>query len=103
MPKINGDVLRNLPIPLPPEHEMKVALRRIDEGMVIYDDIKFQISNDLKATAMLQQSILKRAFEGSLSPSDQIGQPNSAPLARLKSKRIGQFTAERSDCFSTAK
>ena len=84
IPKINGEILRNLPVPVPPLAEMSEALQLIDQSMGAADDLAKQAVASQKAIDALRQSILKAAFEGRLVPQDPADEPASALLVRLR-------------------
>ena len=83
MPKINGEILRNLPVPLPSFAEMEQALKLIDQRIDASDDLAKQAVASQKAISALRQSVLRAAFEGHLVPQDPMDEPASALLARL--------------------
>jgi type I restriction enzyme S subunit len=84
MPKINGEILRNLALPLPPHAEIIETLRLVAEGIEAIADFEEQAASYQKAVNALRQSILKSAFEGRLVPQDPADAPISALLAQLR-------------------
>ena len=84
MPKINGEILRSLPVPLPPHDEMIVILNRVSEALDATDDFDIESLAGLKTVSALRQSILKAAFEGRLVPQDPAEEPASALLTRIR-------------------
>jgi type I restriction enzyme S subunit len=95
MPKINGEILRNLPVPLPPLAEMAQALQLIDQGMGAAYDLAKQAIASQKAINATRQSILKAAFEGSLVPQDPADEPASLLLARMRNGHSGSGARRR--------
>ena len=53
-------------IPLPPQAEQQRIQEKIEAALKIYDEASAVITEELKRVCMLQQSILKSAFEGKL-------------------------------------
>jgi type I restriction enzyme, S subunit len=95
MPKINGEILRNLPVPLPSFAEMVQALQLIDQRIDASDDLAKQAVASQKAINALRQSILKAAFEGRLVLQDPADEPASALLARLRNGHPGNGARRR--------
>jgi len=84
MPKINGEILRNFVLPLPPCAEIIEILRLIARGIEAINDIEERAASYQKAINALRQSILKAAFVGRLVPQDPADEPASALLTRLR-------------------
>jgi type I restriction enzyme S subunit len=82
MPKINGEILRNFPVPIPPQTEINEILCRIAESFAACADTLTALDAEAADAARLKQSILKAAFEGLLVPQDPGDEPASARLAR---------------------
>jgi type I restriction enzyme S subunit len=80
MPKISGEILRNLPIPVPPPAEATEILRRISDALAACADTLTLLDAEAADAARLKQSILKAAFEGRLVPQDPADEPASALL-----------------------
>ncbi|HEV2548641.1 MAG TPA: hypothetical protein VGU20_14975 [Stellaceae bacterium] len=84
MPKINGDVVRNLPIPVPPREEMSEALKMLSDALVAIDDLESEIAKAETAVSALRQSTLESAFEGGLVPQNPGDEAASTLLARIR-------------------
>lgn len=84
MPKITGDAVRSLPIPLPPHEEMLRLLGRIEEELNAADEAEALLHAQHAAAVTLRQSILHAAFSGRLVPQDPADEPAAALLARLR-------------------
>ncbi len=93
MPKINGKVVRRLPIPVPPEREITQALRRIDAAFQSEREVAGNMVKALNSIDALNQSILAKAFQGKLVPQDPNDEPASVLLAGIKAERAA--TAKR--------
>jgi type I restriction enzyme S subunit len=83
MPKINGEVLRNLPIPIPPSTEADEILRRVADALAACADTLAILEAEAADAARLKQSILKAAFWGRLLSQDPVDEPASALLVCL--------------------
>ncbi len=81
---ISQGSLDGLPIPLPPLKEQEVIVANVDQCLSNSGDVESQIAANLKRSARLRQSILKRAFEGKLVPQDPNDEPASVLLERIK-------------------
>lgn len=94
MPKISGEVLRNLPIPIPPWREMTEILQRLSNGLAASADTVAQLDTEAADAARLKQSILKAAFEGRLILQDPEDEPARALLARVAGAPVGPRKAQ---------
>jgi type I restriction enzyme, S subunit len=90
MPKINGETLCNLVVPLPPRSEIVEMLRSVVEGFATAADVEDAVGAVGRDATALRQSILKAAFEGRLVPQDPADEPASALLARLRTNNPPQ-------------
>ena len=84
MPKITGETVRSLPIPLPPRDEIVRLLSRIEEELNAAEEAEALIQAQESAAVALRQSILHAAFTGRLVPQDPADEPAAALLARLR-------------------
>lgn len=83
MPKITGEIVKGLPIPLPPYEEIVEILRAVTS---VEDEFGGEVEHsgiDASAMNALRQSILKSAFEGKLVEQDSRDEPADVMLARL--------------------
>ena len=64
MPKINHSILRQLPIPLPPLAEQKRIVAKVDELMLICDQLDTQLESQQKESRRLLEALLHDALEG---------------------------------------
>lgn len=83
MPKISGEILRNLPVPIPPPAEATEILRRVSDALAASADTLTLLDAEAADAARLKQSILKAAFEGRLVSQDPTDEPAGAMLARI--------------------
>jgi type I restriction enzyme S subunit len=86
-PRLNLEKLRPLAIPLPPLSEQQQIIAEVDQRLSILQAADLQINANLKRSARLRQSILKRAFEGKLVSQDPNDEPASVLLERIKATR----------------
>ena len=84
MPKINGRVLREMPIAIPPPEE-RVHILGILDALIAGHNDNWRTLDEVEAqNARLRQSILHAAFAGRLVPQDPTDEPASTLLARLR-------------------
>jgi len=74
---LNLDIVKSLPVPIPPPAEAAEILRRVSDALAAVADTQALLDAEAANAARLRQSILKAAFEGRLSvqdPADEIRQ-----------------------------
>lgn len=81
----DGDVLSSK-ILLPSLPEQKTIVEKIEKAFTCADNAQAAISAALEQAKQLKQSILKRAFEGSLVPQDPNDKPVDLTQLTLKGK-----------------
>lgn len=87
MPKINQQTVSSLPIPICSELEQQKIITLLEEKLSIIDSTLHEIHFQLERSAVLRQSILKKAFSGQLVPQDPNDEPASELLARIQAER----------------
>ncbi len=90
-PGINGTILKQIAIPVPPLIEQSEIVSEIERSLSIVDHIEDTVNLDLKRIDSLRQSILKLAFEGRLVPQDPSDEPASMLLERIKAEKTEEF------------
>lgn len=83
-PGINGTILKEIRIPLPPLMEQQEIVRRIETLFKIADQIEERYNKAKAYVDKLTQSILAKAFRGELVPQDQKDEPASVLLKRIR-------------------
>lgn len=84
---INLEDLRQLPVPIPPVAEIKVAVETIEKLYFISSQIEQQYNEAKAHLDKLDQSILAKAFRGELVPQDPNDEPASVLLERIRAER----------------
>jgi type I restriction enzyme S subunit len=84
---INQKNFGNLPIPLPPFLEQKQIMEILEQKFSIIDELEKITEINLMKAKRLRQSILKKAFKGSLVPQDTTDEPAHLLLERIKAQK----------------
>lgn len=87
MPKIDQGTILSLPVPVPPFAEQEEIASEIERRLSIIAAAQAQVQANLKRSARLRQSILKRAFEGKLVPQDPTDESAEKLLERIRQER----------------
>jgi type I restriction enzyme, S subunit len=87
MPKINGDALRYLPIPLPSLDEIKKLIQVLASLQSYCSNHEKEAQLSLRRIDHLRQSILKSAFSGELVDQDLNDEPASELLVRIQEEQ----------------
>ncbi|WP_096027151.1 restriction endonuclease subunit S [Campylobacter lanienae] len=66
IPNLTLEIIKNLPIPLPPLSEQNLIVAEIDKRFTIVDKTLNFIDTSIQNAKNLKQSILKKAFSGEL-------------------------------------
>lgn len=80
---VNIGDLRQLPIPLPPLAIQQSIVERIDEELVLVDQLQLAVDHAQKRSAQLRRSILQQAFSGELVPQDSDDEPAKVSLDEI--------------------
>jgi type I restriction enzyme S subunit len=83
-PGINGTILKEIRIPLPPLTEQKEIVRRAEALFKIADQSEERYRKAKDHVDRLTQSLLAKAFRGELVPQDPNDEPASTLLERVR-------------------
>jgi type I restriction enzyme S subunit len=89
-PGINGTILKEIRIPLPPLTEQHEIVCRVEALFKIADQIEKRYKKAKAYIDKLTQSILAKAFCGELVPQDLNDDPASALLTCIQREREGR-------------
>jgi len=92
---LNCQRVRELPLNLPPLEEQREITRRMDQMMVLADQIEARYIKAKTHVDRLSQSILAKAFRGELVPQDPNDEPAEMLLARLKAQPTDATSPKR--------
>lgn len=84
---INGNKLKDYPFPYVDLLEQEKIVHEIEKRLSVNDHIEQSVRESLAQTEALRQSILKKAFEGSLVPQNPDDEPAAILLERIKAER----------------
>lgn len=79
--------INQLPVPLPPYAEQVRVVNEVDHRLSLSDVLHRSTEHALKRADRLRQSILRRAFEGTLVPQDPTDEPAEVLLERIRVER----------------
>jgi len=102
-PGINGQILKQLIIPIPPLDEQKEIVSRIESLFKLADNIEQQYQQAEVDLETLNQSILAKAFRGELVPQDPNDEPASVLLERIREERERAKTTAKKSKTKTKK
>lgn len=86
-PALNGDIVKNITIPLPPLLEITQICEIIEKQFSAIEKISSDVKTQLAFIQSLRQTILREAFSGSLVPQDPKDEPASVLLERINAER----------------
>lgn len=87
--------IKKLSLPVPPPAEQNEIVREVEKRLSVADAVEAEILTDERRSARLRQSILRRAFDGTLVPQDLTDEPASRLLERIKEKRSNREMNQR--------
>jgi type I restriction enzyme S subunit len=102
-PALNGQKVRNLPFPLPPEDEQHEIVRRVEGLLSLVDKIEERVEAATRHADKLTQAILAKAFRGELVPTEaelarregRSYEPASVLLESIKSEHSKAVVSRR--------
>ena len=83
---INGKVLREQEVPLPPLAEQHRIVAEVERRLSVVAALEASVEAGLARARRLRQSILKRAFEGRLVPQNPDDEPAPVLLEKIRGK-----------------
>ena len=87
MQNLNQEIIHNLPVPLCSSIEMQKNVEELDRKMTLITESENTIEENLMASEVLRQSILKKAFSGQLVPQNPRDENASVLLERIRESR----------------
>jgi type I restriction enzyme, S subunit len=85
-PNLNTDLIKETFIPICSEFEMATVIEKLQAVLSDVDHLELTITTALQQSEALRQSILKKAFSGTLVAQDTNDEPASVLLARIKAE-----------------
>lgn len=86
-PNLNLQIIKALPVPLPPLEEQSEIQEQLQKQLFSYGRFKDSIEMALAQAAAQRKNVLKAAFAGQLVPQDPSDEPASELLARIRAER----------------
>jgi len=86
-PNLNLQIIKALPVPVPPLAEQAEIRGQLQEQLFSYGRFKDSIAVALVQAAAQRKNLLKAAFAGQLVPQDPNDEPASDLLARIRAER----------------
>ena len=90
MPKINGAVVRGVPIAVPPLAEIRVLNSIIRRAFGVVESLVNELDQTAGRLAALERSVLAKAFRGELVEQDPADEPVSVLLDRIRTTRANE-------------
>ncbi|MBI0294852.1 restriction endonuclease subunit S, partial [Streptomyces sp. PRKS01-29] len=75
--------IKQLPVPVPPQHEQDAIIERIEDQLSVLDNATSLAAQALWKASALRRAILNRAFTGLLVPQDPADEPASVLLSLI--------------------
>jgi type I restriction enzyme S subunit len=79
MDVLNLGIIKELPFPLCSKEEQHQIVQEIESRLSVCDKVEENITESLEKAKALRQSILKKAFEGTLLSEEEIATCKAAP------------------------
>lgn len=83
---LNLDQIRNFPFPLLSLEEQEEIINLIESKLSLIDNLQSNVTNKLVSLKLLNKSILKKAFEGKLTPQISDNETTKALLEDVKNE-----------------
>ncbi|MGZ9723426.1 restriction endonuclease subunit S [Rhizobium miluonense] len=95
MPKISGSTVRNVPIWLPLDDQVKDVVTHMDRNFARADRLEAEADRARKLLDRLESAILAKAFRGELVPRDPDDEPAEKLLMRIREERVVALKPKR--------
>jgi len=95
MPKINGSVVRSVPIAVPPLDELALAVSRLSDALAATEAVEPRLRRALKHADALEQAALAKAFRGELVAQDPADEPAEVLLERIRAAKADEAPVVR--------
>jgi len=86
-PALNGEIVKAMPIPLPPLKEIVAICEQLEVQMEYLSQIEASLQPQVALIAAQRQSILREAFAGRLVPQDISDEPAAVLLEHIAAAR----------------
>ncbi|MEZ2231571.1 restriction endonuclease subunit S [Microcoleus sp.] len=90
MQNLNQEIIHNLPVPLCSPIEIQKIIEEVDRRTTLITEVENIIEENLLASEILKQSILKNAFSGQLIPQGSGDENAAVLLERIREARRHQ-------------
>ncbi len=94
-PRMNLTIMRNTIVPLPAYKEQHQIVQEIESRLSVCDKVEESITESLEKAKALRQSILKKAFEGTLLSEEEIAACKAAKDYEPASDLLEKIKAEK--------
>lgn len=94
-PNLNLQIIRSIPIPIPPLDEQRAITDTISLQLDTVTNQEQAIEHSLKQSAAQRQNILRAAFAGELVPQDPHDEPASVLLERIRTERAAAASNQK--------
>lgn len=95
MPKINGKILNDLPVPIPRGNDFRSVLDRIKDRLHWIEGVFQDVNKTSNLLYRLDRSLLNKAFEGKLVTQSSNDEPASVLLERVRALRTEQNNGKK--------
>ena len=95
MDVLNLGSIKELPYPICSKAEQQQIILEIESRLSVCDNVEQSITESLEKAKALRQSILKKAFEGSLLSEEEIAACKAAPDYEPASVLLEKIKAEK--------
>ncbi|MNF72514.1 Type-1 restriction enzyme EcoKI specificity protein [compost metagenome] len=92
MPKINGETLRSLPVPLPSNGNFAEVVDRIERNFVEMDTVLQAAESSAEVLGHLEKAILEQALSGKLGTADKADGSAADLLLEIKQSSLNATT-----------